>query len=237
MGKFLDSTGVSRLMTKIKTALGGKVDGPSSSVNNQVAVFDGTTGKAIKGSGYTIAKSVPSDAKFTDTTYSSKTAASGGTDVSLCTTGEKYTWNNKYSKPSGGIPASDIASGVIPTVAAWAQASSKPTYNRTEIVYDTYSNYTMGGTLQIGGQVVQRYGVVGDISGIELNSSLFGNNGHSVTVFFYSADGNEHSVSINAGSGIYTPDGNDITLTVPVSGYAELNILSMGSNGSYVRGV
>lgn len=31
---------------------------------------------------------------------------------------EKTTWNNKgtYSKPSGGIPASDLASGVIPTV-------------------------------------------------------------------------------------------------------------------------
>lgn len=32
-----------------------------------------------------------------DTTYSSKAAASGGTDVSLVTTGEKYTWNNKPS--------------------------------------------------------------------------------------------------------------------------------------------
>lgn len=53
-----------------------------------------------------------------DTTYESKTAASGGTDVSLVTTGEKYTWNNKgtYSKPADGIPASDLASGVIPTV-------------------------------------------------------------------------------------------------------------------------
>lgn len=30
-----------------------------------------------------------------DTTYSSLTAASGGTDVSLVTTGQKYTWNNK----------------------------------------------------------------------------------------------------------------------------------------------
>lgn len=30
-----------------------------------------------------------------NTTYSSLTAASGGTDVSLVTTGEKYTWNNK----------------------------------------------------------------------------------------------------------------------------------------------
>ena len=32
-----------------------------------------------------------------NTTYSSKSAASGGTDVSLVTTGEKYTWNSKTS--------------------------------------------------------------------------------------------------------------------------------------------
>lgn len=31
----------------------------------------------------------------TDTTYESKSAANGGTAVSLVTTGEKYTWNNK----------------------------------------------------------------------------------------------------------------------------------------------
>ena len=45
--------------------------------------------------GYSIAKSVPSDAVFTDTTYESKSASSGGTAVSLVTTGEKYSWNNK----------------------------------------------------------------------------------------------------------------------------------------------
>jgi hypothetical protein len=44
---------------------------------------------------YTIEKSVPSDAKFTDTTYESKNASESGTDVSLVTTGEKYAWNNK----------------------------------------------------------------------------------------------------------------------------------------------
>lgn len=36
-----------------------------------------------------------------DTTYSSKNAASGGTDVSLVTTGEKYTWNNKSNLALG----------------------------------------------------------------------------------------------------------------------------------------
>ena len=88
----------------------------------------------------------------TNTTYSSKSAASGGTDVSLCTTGEKYTWNSKgtYSKPSGGIPKSDLASAVQtslgkadtalqsftesdPTVPSWAKQSSKPSYTQDEV--------------------------------------------------------------------------------------------------------
>ena len=50
---------------------------------------------------------VGSSPKFTDTTYESKAAASGGTAVSLCTTGEKYTWNNK----------SDLALGTTSTTA------------------------------------------------------------------------------------------------------------------------
>lgn len=48
---------------------------------------------AVQEMTYSVSKSVPSDAKFTDTTYESKSAASGGTDDSLCTTGEKYIWN------------------------------------------------------------------------------------------------------------------------------------------------
>ena len=67
---------------------------------------------ASKINNHTVGTDVPANAVFTDTTYESKAAASGGTAVSLVTTGEKYTWNNKgtYSKPSGGIPDSDIAS-------------------------------------------------------------------------------------------------------------------------------
>ena len=63
----------------------------------------------------------------TDTTYESKAAASGGTAVSLVTTGEKYTWNNKgtYSKPSGGIPATDLAE-------SYYLASNPNGYTKTE---------------------------------------------------------------------------------------------------------
>lgn len=46
---------------------------------------------------YELNATVPVNAKFTDTTYSSLTAAENGSQVSLVTTGEKYTWNNKVN--------------------------------------------------------------------------------------------------------------------------------------------
>ena len=54
-----------------------------------------------------------------DTTYSNLSAASGGTQVSLVTTGEKYTWNNKQNTMSAGtgisISSNQISlNGVIP---------------------------------------------------------------------------------------------------------------------------
>ena len=54
-------------------------------------------GNASTVNGHTVNSDVPTNAKFTDTTYSSKAAASGGTDVSLVTTGEKAIWNAKTS--------------------------------------------------------------------------------------------------------------------------------------------
>lgn len=54
-------------------------------------------GNASTVNGHTVESNVPSGAKFTDTTYTSKSAVSGGTDVSLVTTGEKAIWNAKTS--------------------------------------------------------------------------------------------------------------------------------------------
>ncbi len=52
---------------------------------------------------------------WTDTTYTSQTAAQGGTAESLCTTGEKYTWNNKAdtSDLDSFIATANVVSGVI----------------------------------------------------------------------------------------------------------------------------
>lgn len=66
----------------------GAVTGPASSVDAQVAVFNGTTGKIIKDSGFTIGKSVPADAVFTDTTYSAGTGLGlSGTEFSISNSG------------------------------------------------------------------------------------------------------------------------------------------------------
>lgn len=62
----------------IQANIDGAVIGPASAVDARVAVFNGTTGKIIKDSGFTIGKSVPSDAKFTDTTYSAATQSAQG---------------------------------------------------------------------------------------------------------------------------------------------------------------
>ena len=109
----------------VKDPIRGSITGNAGTVNN-----------------HTVNSDVPANAKFTDTTYESKAAASGGTDVSLVTTGEKYIWNNKGSGTITGVsvngtsvatsgvanitsvPAS-ILSGAIPSsVTATTQGAS-----------------------------------------------------------------------------------------------------------------
>ena len=64
--------------TVVQANVDGAVTGPTSAVSGRVAVFNGTTGKVIKDSGFTIAKSVPADAKFTDTTYGLASTSANG---------------------------------------------------------------------------------------------------------------------------------------------------------------
>ena len=71
----------------IQNNIDGAVTGPSSSVDTHVAIFDGATGKVIKDSGYTIAKSVPSTAVFTDTQYTFTSGSDGSFTVTPHETG------------------------------------------------------------------------------------------------------------------------------------------------------
>ena len=56
----------------------GAVIGPASSVALHVAVFSDASGKNIADSGFTIGRSVPADAVFTDTTYAPVSASADG---------------------------------------------------------------------------------------------------------------------------------------------------------------
>lgn len=87
---------------------------------------------AVDKSGY-LSVNVP----WSNTTYSSKTAASGGTDVSLVTTGEKYAWNAKQnaisdlstirsgaSKGATAVQPSSLAA--VATSGSYNDLSNKP---------------------------------------------------------------------------------------------------------------
>ena len=108
--------------------LDGVVIGPASSTDVHVAVFDGTTGKKIKDSGFTIGKSVPSNAVFTDTDtkvtssanhYTPSTAS--GSDKSASASGASAAWSIDVVKGvtlntdgKGHVTGISVTSGKIP---------------------------------------------------------------------------------------------------------------------------
>lgn len=100
--------------------------------------------------GHSVQSDVPSNAKFTDTTYSSLAAKSGGSDVSLVTTGEKYTWNSKTSNTGTltGIKmngASKGTSGVVDlgTVLTGGSQTTTSTADGGSNVYTFSDNSTI----------------------------------------------------------------------------------------------
>lgn len=97
----------------------GAVTGPANSVANHVAAFDGTSGKIIKDSGYTIGKSVPADAEFTDTTYAPATSAADGlmtaaqfTKLGGIEAGADKTDRDKVAAVGAFIKATDTADSI-----------------------------------------------------------------------------------------------------------------------------
>lgn len=84
-----------------------------------------------------------------NTTYSSKTAASGGTDVSLVTTGEKYTWNSKTSN-----------TGTVTSVAVKMNGSQ------------VGSAITSSGTIDLGTVITSHQDISGKANSTEAGYSL-----------------------------------------------------------------
>ena len=157
--------------------------------SGQVAVLDGTAGK-IKASGFTIAKSVPSDAKFSDTTYSAATTSAAG----LMSASDKSKLDgiasgaNKYSLPlaasgtRGGIQIGYTASGANVPVALSSEKAyvaltktavtsalgyTPPTTNTT---YSSGTGLSLSGTtfsLATSGATAGSYGPSAAVTGNE----------------------------------------------------------------------
>lgn len=122
----------------IQANIDGAVTGPSSSTNAHVAVFDGSTGKVIKDSGFTIGKSVPSNAVFTDTHYTTHLYAGSGTAANAATTNgntkltvvdNTTTRNSVTIKGTGGTTVTSDANGVV-------------TINSTDTSYKQFTFYS-----------------------------------------------------------------------------------------------
>ena len=98
--KYLESLVVSYLWNKIKNYTTNHTYSRATDGSNEIIADDNTHTIQIGGSGaITVALAedgTSHNAKFT-ISGSSKTAANGGTDLSVVTTGEKYTWNNKQN--------------------------------------------------------------------------------------------------------------------------------------------
>lgn len=104
--------------TKSEVGLGNVDNTADANKSVKYAVSAGSANNAAKVNNHTVESDVPSNAKFTDTTYTNKLPVDGGTDLSLVTTGEKALWNAK-GNGSGTITgikmngASKGTSGVV----------------------------------------------------------------------------------------------------------------------------
>ena len=67
------------------------------------------------------------------------TAHTGNTDIHV-TASQKTAWSGKYSKPSAGIPKTDLASEVQASLNAVADKSNKPTFSQYTILTSGWSS-------------------------------------------------------------------------------------------------
>jgi hypothetical protein len=132
----------SALTVTITPSISNNVTYSGTLTSGQVAVLDGTSGK-IKASGYTIAKSVPSDAKFTDTTYSYVAPKQDGSEYGLTASGEKYEWNQKQNAISDLTTIRSNATNGA-TAYSWGNHASAGYCTKSQIENGVFPNMRVG---------------------------------------------------------------------------------------------
>ena len=151
---------------------------------------------------YSLEKSVPSDAAFTDTTYEVKSESEGGSAESLVTTGDIYSWNRmipaSQKGANSGVATLDSSGKLVSTqLPLGSTASTAAAGNHTH----TLSLASDSGTSQISLLPNTKYKLTG---------------GGSTYVFTTPSD-SDTTYTLAAGTG---DDANKVVLT-PSSGSAQ----------------
>ena len=79
-------------------------------------------------------------------TTESLTAHTGNTDIHI-QSGEKAAWNEKYTKPSGGIPSTDLASGVQTALGLASTAIQPAAFNSLSSTVSSLSTTVSGSAI------------------------------------------------------------------------------------------
>lgn len=120
----------------------GDVLGPAASVDNEVVLFDGATGKVIKGGGVLGTAAFSSASSFATATQGTKadTAVQPGSlgtasTRNVAATGDASTTQvvlGSDTRLTNARPASDVS--------AWAKAATKPSYTKSEVGLSNVDN-------------------------------------------------------------------------------------------------
>ena len=200
--------------TVVQNNIDGAVTGPTSSVANRVAIFSGTSGKAIADSGYTIASSVPANAKFTDTVYThpSHTAYSSGLyKVTVDALGHvtAATAVTKSDITGLGIPGSDTNTHYAAYLYTGASASA--TANAAASNGSVYLNLVENGGVR-NSHLIKGSGattVTSDANGVITISSLNTTYAQATSSTLglvkigYTASGKNYPVQLNSSGQMY----------------------------------
>lgn len=134
------STSTAATWTVVQTNIDGAVTGPSSSTDSHVATFNGSTGKVVKDSGFTIGKSVPSNAVFTDTHYTTNIYAGSGTAANASTT----NGNTKVTIADNTTVRGSVTIKGTGATTVTSDASGVVTINSTNTTYGVASTTANG---------------------------------------------------------------------------------------------
>jgi len=114
--------GVNADWTVIQNNLDGAVIGPSSAVNNNMAVYDGTSGKLIKDSGFaahapesnasTTAKGIVEEATLTEVNNATATGATGARLFVNPSTLKTSKYTRTYTTLVGGLIIQPVTHGL-----------------------------------------------------------------------------------------------------------------------------